>query len=115
MVYTAYDCCRAMKLANYCYTQINLTKVTVDKESQIEKDVYCMILFRESLKEAKLIYGIKFQYGDPLWGRRRRVGDQNGYKVKLMLLERFYFLTWVEISWVLALDNLCCTLISALF
>ena len=59
-----------MKLANYCYTQINLTKVTVDKESQIEKDVYCMILFRESLKEAKLIYGIKFQYGDPLWGRR---------------------------------------------
>lgn len=51
LVHTAYDYYAAMKIANCCYIQeVNLTKVTVNKGSEIEKSIYCMISFRESLK-----------------------------------------------------------------
>lgn len=50
-------------------TEINTINVSVNKGSPIERSIYCVIPFRESLKEANLIYGIRYPDSDYLWGR----------------------------------------------
>lgn len=50
-------------------TEINTINVSVNKGTQIERIIYSMIPFRESLKEANLIYGIRYHDSNYLWGR----------------------------------------------